>query len=164
MFHYYLILFRIYVWSDEDHMDQPTINEIYRQLQTVCVDPTDLIFLNTFHECTNPSPVSNILERCGPQEGWTPLNTVMLQGVWYIAADLNADPKIFLQSAVISLTPNETNPLVLELRYFAQKEADSECVGPRVGRAILMDNATLDIIIEYGYTLVPNYKNTMSCG
>ncbi|KAK5980647.1 hypothetical protein GCK32_018644, partial [Trichostrongylus colubriformis] len=41
---------RVYVWSDEDHMDQPTIHEIYRQLQAFCIDPTDLIFLNTFRE------------------------------------------------------------------------------------------------------------------
>lgn len=41
---------RVYVWSDEDHMDQPTINEIYHELQKVCVDPTDLIFLNTFRK------------------------------------------------------------------------------------------------------------------
>lgn len=36
------------MWSDEDLMDQPTIHTIYEELDTICVDPTDLIFLNTF--------------------------------------------------------------------------------------------------------------------
>uniref|UniRef100_A0A7I4YGM9 Apolipoprotein D n=1 Tax=Haemonchus contortus TaxID=6289 RepID=A0A7I4YGM9_HAECO len=154
---------RVYVWSDEDHMDQPTIHEIYRQLQAFCIDPTDLIFLNTFHECTNQTQTTDSSEPCGVVEGWTPLNTAMLQGVWYFAADLNADPKIFLQSAVITLTPNETNPSsVMNLRYYAQKEADSECVGPREGTAILLSNSTLDVTIEYRYTLVPQFRNRMN--
>ncbi|VDO63895.1 unnamed protein product [Heligmosomoides polygyrus] len=153
---------RVYVWSDEDHMDQPTINEIYRQLQGFCIDPTDLIFLNTFHECSDQTKLPLPSESCGVVEGWTPLNTAMLQGVWYFAADLNADPKIFLQSAVIKLTSNETDPTVMSLRYYAQKEADSECVGPREGTAILLPNSTLDVTIEYRYTLVPKFRNTMS--
>ncbi|KIH47130.1 hypothetical protein ANCDUO_22813 [Ancylostoma duodenale] len=99
---------RVYVWSDEDHMDQPTINEIYRQLQAFCIDPTDLVFLNTFHECSTGSATLPPENPCGEVKGWSPLNTAMLQGVWYFAADLNADPKIFLQSAVVTLTPNET--------------------------------------------------------
>ncbi|CAJ0602862.1 unnamed protein product [Cylicocyclus nassatus] len=154
---------RAYVWSDEDHMDQPTIHEIYRQLQAYCIDPTDLVFLNTFrkNECLSDSAAVQPTNQCGPVEGWSPLNTEMLQGVWYFAADLNADPKIFLQSAVISLTPNETNPSKMHLRYYAQKEADSECVGPGEGEADLMDNATLDVNIEYRYTLVPKFRNTM---
>ncbi|WKY03789.1 hypothetical protein Q1695_005053 [Nippostrongylus brasiliensis] len=153
---------RVYVWSDEDHMDQPTIHEIYRQLQAFCIDPTDLIFLNTFHECTDQNKLSSSAEPCGLVDGWTPLNPAMLQGVWYFAADLNADPKIFLQSAVIKLTPNESDPSVMSLRYYAQKEADSECVGPGEGTAILLENSTLDVTIEYRYTLVPKFRNTMN--
>lgn len=38
----------IYVWSDENLMDQPTIRTIYNQLDAICADPADLIFLNTF--------------------------------------------------------------------------------------------------------------------
>ncbi|KAK6747148.1 hypothetical protein RB195_000396 [Necator americanus] len=152
---------RVYVWSDEDHMDQPTINEIYRQLQAFCIDPTDLVFLNTFHECSNESSTTPANKSCGAVDGWSPLNTAMLQGVWYFAADLNADPKIFLQSAVIALTPNETNPSTMHIRYYAQKEADSECVGPHEGEAILLENSTLLITIEYRYTLVPKFRNTM---
>ncbi|KJH44723.1 hypothetical protein DICVIV_09247 [Dictyocaulus viviparus] len=98
----------VYVWSDEDHMDQPTVHEIYRQLQAYCIDPTDLIFLSTFHECSDQQVSSYGSDFCGVLEGWSPLNGAMLQGVWYFAADLNEDPKIFLQSAVIKLTPNET--------------------------------------------------------
>ncbi|PIO61655.1 hypothetical protein TELCIR_16816, partial [Teladorsagia circumcincta] len=60
------------------------------------------------YECTNNTELTPMSGPCGVVEGWTPLNTAMLQGVWYFAADLNADPKIFLQSAVITLTPNET--------------------------------------------------------
>uniref|UniRef100_A0A0N4X8C7 Lipocln_cytosolic_FA-bd_dom domain-containing protein n=1 Tax=Haemonchus placei TaxID=6290 RepID=A0A0N4X8C7_HAEPC len=61
------------------------------------------------------------------------------------------------------LTPNETNPSsVMNLRYYAQKEADSECVGPREGTAILLPNSTLDVTIEYRYTLVPQFRNTMN--
>ncbi|VDL80901.1 unnamed protein product [Nippostrongylus brasiliensis] len=107
---------RVYVWSDEDHMDQPTIHEIYRQLQAFCIDPTDLIFLNTFHECTDQNKLSS-----------------------------SAEP-----------------PSVMSLRYYAQKEADSECIGPGEGTAILLENSTLDVTIEYRYTLVPKFRNTMN--
>ncbi|KAE9420957.1 hypothetical protein Angca_000251, partial [Angiostrongylus cantonensis] len=155
---------RVYVWSDEDHMDQPTIHQIYRQLQTFCIDPTDLIFLNTFHECSNQLTLSQrSSESCGGVvEAWSLLNSSMLQGVWYFAADLNADPKIFLQSTVISLTPNDTDPSVMHVRYYAQKESDSECIGPGDGIAILLDNYTVDVTIEYRYSLVPKFRNTMN--
>lgn len=42
--------YRIYVWSDEDLMDQPTIHTIYDELDKICFDPTRLIFLNTFRK------------------------------------------------------------------------------------------------------------------
>ncbi|EYB89176.1 hypothetical protein Y032_0235g3196 [Ancylostoma ceylanicum] len=171
---------RVYVWSDEDHMDQPTINEIYRQLQAFCIDPTDLVFLNTFHECSTEPATAPPENPCGEVKGWSPLNTAMLQGVWYFAADLNADPKIFLQSAVVTLTPNETKyaliheyntvlelsqkvrPSRMHVRYYAQKEADSECVGPGEGVAVLLSNSTLDVTLEYRYTLVPKFRNSMN--
>ncbi|EPB76602.1 hypothetical protein ANCCEY_04311 [Ancylostoma ceylanicum] len=170
----------VYVWSDEDHMDQPTINEIYRQLQAFCIDPTDLVFLNTFHECSTEPATAPPENPCGEVKGWSPLNTAMLQGVWYFAADLNADPKIFLQSAVVTLTPNETKyaliheyntvlelsqkvrPSRMHVRYYAQKEADSECVGPGEGVAVLLSNSTLDVTLEYRYTLVPKFRNSMN--
>lgn len=41
-----------------------------------------------------------------------------MKGVWYVAADRNADPKIFLQSAVIEFTPNETELSFLEIVLF----------------------------------------------
>ncbi|CAJ0584847.1 unnamed protein product, partial [Mesorhabditis spiculigera] len=155
---------RVYVWSDEDLMDQPTIREIYRALQNVCVDPTELIFLNTFHECDDqtaePEKVPEIT--CGPQPNWSPLNTSLLQGVWYVAADLNADPKIFLQSAVIEFSSVKDNPAGLLIRYYAQKESDRECVGPGEGFARLLENGTLSVSIQYSYRQVPNYKNTMN--
>ncbi|ETN79548.1 hypothetical protein NECAME_09788 [Necator americanus] len=49
----------------------------------------------------------------------------------------------------------------MHIRYYAQKEADSECVGPHEGEAILLENSTLLITIEYRYTLVPKFRNTM---
>ncbi|KIH54517.1 hypothetical protein ANCDUO_15337 [Ancylostoma duodenale] len=154
---------RVYVWSDEDHMDQPTINEIYRQLQAFCIDPTDLCVLMSLpDECSTESATLPPENPCGEVKGWSPLNTAMLQGVWYFAADLNADPKIFLQSAVVTLTPNETNPSTMHVRYYAQKEADSECVGPGEGEAVLLGNSTLDVTLEYRYTLVPKFRNTMN--
>ncbi|CAA98143.1 LiPocalin-Related protein [Caenorhabditis elegans] len=150
---------RVYVWSDEDHMDQPTINEIYRELQKVCVDPTDLIFLNTFHECIIPSPTPNLL-RCQSPNGWSPITLSMLQGVWYIAADLNADPKMFLQSTVINMKriQNSSN---LELIYYAQKESDGRCIGPGNGTVKLTDKGELHVHIEYTYSFVPGYKSSI---
>ncbi|PIO59563.1 hypothetical protein TELCIR_18972, partial [Teladorsagia circumcincta] len=73
-----------------------------------CIDILQFKTLDTYNECTNNTELTPMSGPCGVVEGWTPLNTAMLQGVWYFAADLNADPKIFLQSAVITLTPNET--------------------------------------------------------
>ncbi|CAJ0959151.1 unnamed protein product, partial [Mesorhabditis belari] len=155
---------RVYVWSDEDLMDQPTIREIYRALQNVCVDPTELIFLNTFHECTDQP--KNIIEtpeiECGPLPNWSPLNTSLLHGVWYVAADLNADPKIFLQSAVFEFIPKEENSNEISLRYYVQKESDRECVGPGEGHIRLLPNGTLSISISYIYRQVPKYRNKLN--
>lgn len=111
--------YRIYVWSDEDHMDQPTIHEIQRQLQAICVDPTDLVFLNTFRkwpeeadgqvadECLDKPAEDTVPGVCTGQQGWIPISPAIFQGVWYFAADLNAEPKIFLQSAVVNMTSDE---------------------------------------------------------
>ncbi|CAI2351672.1 unnamed protein product [Caenorhabditis sp. 36 PRJEB53466] len=151
---------RVYVWSDEDHMDQPTINEIYRELQKVCVDPTDLIFLNTFHECIIPSPTPNLL-RCQSPNGWSPITLSMLQGVWYIAADLNADSKLFLQSSVINMKRVQ-NTSDLELTYYAQKESDGRCIGPGNGTVKLTDNGELHVHIEYTYSFVPGYRSSVN--
>lgn len=40
---------------------------------------------------------------------WSPINVQLLQGVWFFAADINADPKIYMQSAVVELKADETN-------------------------------------------------------
>uniref|UniRef100_A0A1I7U7G1 MAM domain-containing protein n=1 Tax=Caenorhabditis tropicalis TaxID=1561998 RepID=A0A1I7U7G1_9PELO len=150
---------RVYVWSDEDHMDQPTINEIYRELQKVCIDPTDLIFLNTFHECLIPSPTPSFLH-CQSPNGWSPITLSMLQGVWYIAADLNADPKLFLQSTVINMKRIQ-NTSDLELIYYAQKESDGRCIGPGNGTVKLTNDGELHVHIEYSYSFVPGYKSSI---
>ncbi|CAB3406307.1 unnamed protein product [Caenorhabditis bovis] len=152
---------RVYVWSDEDHMDQPTINTIYRVLQSVCVDPTDLIFLNTFHECIIPAPTANPIQ-CSSPNGWSPITLSMLHGVWYIAADLNADPKLFLQSAVIDMKARENSTqAILDITYYVQKESDGLCVGPGNAEAILTTNGELHVDAEYAYSIVPGYKSTI---
>ncbi|CAD6195435.1 unnamed protein product [Caenorhabditis auriculariae] len=151
---------RIYVWSDEDHMDQPTIHEIYRQLQAVCVDPTDLIFLNTFHECIVPPPSTNN-SRCSVPIGWSPLTINMLDGVWYVAADLNDEPKIFLQSAVVNMTRRANESDILDITYFAQKESDAKCIGPGRGQIKLLSDAQLEVQLEYKYPFVRNHVNTI---
>ncbi|VDM75834.1 unnamed protein product [Strongylus vulgaris] len=104
---------------------------------------------------------ANLQRVCGTTAILYAMKRAVFYAFRYFAADLNADPKIFLQSAVISLTPNESNASIMHLRYYAQKEADSECVGPGEGEAVLLDNATLDVTIEYRYTLVPKFRNTM---
>ncbi|CAI4227906.1 unnamed protein product [Auanema sp. JU1783] len=153
---------RVYVWSDEDHMDQPTINEIYRQLQAYCIDPTDLVFLNTFHECTEQIEAiqSETTEACDAFSKF-PLTTQILEGVWYFAADLNAEPKIFLQSAVVNMSANPNETDVLLFQYFAQKEVDSECVGPGEGYVTIAANNELHVTVQYSYTFAPSYKNIM---
>lgn len=86
----------------------------------------------------------------------------MLQGVWYIAADLNADPKMFLQSTVINMKriQNSSN---LELIYYAQKESDGRCIGPGNGTVKLTDKGELHVHIEYTYSFVPGYKSSIKC-
>ncbi|PAV73665.1 hypothetical protein WR25_18836 [Diploscapter pachys] len=153
--------YRVYVWSDEDHMDQPTITEIYRQLQAVCVDPTDLIFLNTFHECNDKPRELSPAIHCGPVDGWSPTTRAMLEGVWYVAADLNDHPKIFLKNAVFDLRAVENTTDMQTVTYFAQKEDDVECIGPRNGSVKLLPNSTMEVTIEYRYTLVPEHRNTL---
>ncbi|VDK41912.1 unnamed protein product [Anisakis simplex] len=101
--------YRIYVWSDEDLMDQPTIRTIYDELDTICCDPTNLIFLNTFHECDEANMVKVPSVKCGLLPGWSPVNTQLLEGVWFFAADINADPKIYMQSAVVEMTTSRAS-------------------------------------------------------
>ena len=47
--------------------------------------------------------------------------------------------------------------------YFAQKEDDVECIGPRNGSVKLLPNSTMEVTIEYRYTLVPGHRNTLKC-
>ena len=56
------------------------------------------------------------------------------------------------------------SPWDLHLKYYAQKESNSECVGPGTGLAKLSNDSTLNVTIEYRYSLVPNHRNTLSCG
>ncbi|GMT26269.1 hypothetical protein PFISCL1PPCAC_17566 [Pristionchus fissidentatus] len=152
--------YRIYVWSDEDHMDQPTLREIYNVLHTFCIDPTELIFLNTFHECRNESESAAVA--CSVPPGWTPVGTNILQGTWYFAADVNGEPKIFMQSVVIQLSPAQDDPTLMHLTFYAQKESDRECMGPGTGTVQLLNDSTLEVTIEYRYKLVPTYKNRIT--
>ncbi|GMR49545.1 hypothetical protein PMAYCL1PPCAC_19740 [Pristionchus mayeri] len=154
--------YRIYVWSDEDHMDQPTLREIYNVLHTFCIDPTELIFLNTFHECRNESDSSTAVQ-CSQPPGWTPVGTNILQGTWYFAADINGEPKIFMQSVVIQLSIDEYDSSLMHLTFYAKKELDNrECMGPGEGTLRLMNDSTLEVTVEYRYKLVPTYKNKIT--
>ncbi|CAI5448220.1 unnamed protein product [Caenorhabditis angaria] len=155
--------YRVYVWSDEDHMDQPTIAQIYQELQSVCIDPTDLIFLNTFHECMEPSTHTS-KNQCSVQNGWSPITVGMLQGVWYIAAENVGNHKLILKSSVIELKINEHLNNTLDLIYYAGTEPrenrPSVCVGPGIGKVTLLTNGsigvTYDIVYSNGFKYTVN--------
>lgn len=68
----------------------------------------------------------------------TPSLLELLKGVWYFAADVNRDPKIYIQSAVVRLT-NGSTPTTLNVEYYAQKESDRRCVGPAHGVVEVID-------------------------
>ncbi|VDM42422.1 unnamed protein product [Toxocara canis] len=130
--------YRIYVWSDEDLMDQPTMRTIYDELDAICSDPTNLIFLNTFHECDESKVMKEPSVECGLMPGWSPISVQLLEGVWFFAADINADPKIYIQSAVVELTAS------------GARESDSRCIGPGKGTVeLLRNNSTILVQIQY---------------
>ncbi|VDN55914.1 unnamed protein product [Dracunculus medinensis] len=158
--------YRIYVWSDEDLMDQPTIHTIYEELDTICVDPTDLIFLNTFpiDECDENTFIKEPSIKCGKMAPWSPINVQLLQGVWFFAADINADPKIYMQSAVVELKADETNHSneTLTIKFFAQRESDLICIGPGSGKVQLIEsNSTINVQVEYQYGSLQEFPNSI---
>lgn len=59
-------------------------------------------------ECDESKVMKEPSVECGPLTGWSPVSVQLLEGAWFFAADINADPKIYMQSAVVELTANGT--------------------------------------------------------
>lgn len=91
----------------------------------------------------------------------TPSLFELLRGVWYFAADINGDPKIYIQSAVIRLT-NGSTPNTLKVEYFAQKESDRRCFGPGTGTVELIDeqDPTIKVRITVSEDSTPGAPTT----
>uniref|UniRef100_A0A158PBU6 ZP domain-containing protein n=1 Tax=Angiostrongylus cantonensis TaxID=6313 RepID=A0A158PBU6_ANGCA len=79
-----------------------------------------------------------------------------------VSQELYSTVIFYSSSFIVFINHFVFSPSVMHVRYYAQKESDSECIGPGDGIAILLDNYTVDVTIEYRYSLVPKFRNTMN--
>uniref|UniRef100_A0A915CCD1 Lipocalin/cytosolic fatty-acid binding domain-containing protein n=1 Tax=Parascaris univalens TaxID=6257 RepID=A0A915CCD1_PARUN len=112
-------------------------------------------------ECDESKVMKEPSVECGPLTGWSPVSVQLLEGAWFFAADINADPKIYIQSAVVELTANGTGSDMLNIRFFALRESDSRCIGPGKGTVQLhRHNSTITVQVQYHYDSLPELRNS----